>query len=142
MAARRAPAALADSAIVRFAAVGAVTTTLDFVVFTTLHAASLPAPIANTISYSCGIAASYLLNRSWTFAVSGSRLQALKFVLSTLTGLLISTLLVTLFVRFLPAPVAKLASVPIVFVWNYLMARHWVFAGAAARPARRQAQCS
>ncbi|TPW29003.1 GtrA family protein [Pararhizobium mangrovi] len=126
--------------VARFAAVGVVTTALDFLLFTSLHAASLPTALANTISYSCGIAASYHLNRNWTFGVRGDRVRALKFVLSTLTGLVISTFLVTAFVRFAPAPVAKLTSVPIVFVWNYLIARNWVFAGADAKPAGRRTQ--
>ena len=54
-------------------------------------------------------------------------MQAFKFVLSTLTGLLISTILVALLTTAIPAIHAKLISVPVVFAWNYLAARFWVF---------------
>jgi putative flippase GtrA len=113
--------------LLRFATVGAITTALDVSLFAGLTAAAVPAPLANLSSYSCGILLSYNLNRSWTFRVDGSRLQALKFVLSTLTGLLISTFLVTVLSMTIPAIYAKLISVPVVFAWNYLTARLWVF---------------
>jgi len=113
--------------VLRFAFVGAITTTLDVVLFAGLTAAAVMPAAANVFSYSCGILLSYILNRSWTFKVEASRLQALKFVLSTLTGLLISTLLVAVLTRLMPAMYAKLLSVPVVFVWNYLTARIWVF---------------
>jgi putative flippase GtrA len=113
--------------LLRFATVGAITTALDVSLFAGLTAAAVPAPLANLSSYSCGILLSYNLNRSWTFRVGGSHLQALKFVLSTLTGLLISTLLVAVLSMTIPAIYAKLISVPVVFAWNYLAARLWVF---------------
>ncbi|MCA1441631.1 GtrA family protein [Ensifer sp. IC4062] len=111
----------------RFAVVGAVTTALDFVLFTALVTIGALPALANLFSYSCGILVSYLLNRSWTFGARGSPVLALKFVASTLAGLLISTCLVALFVMIMPAVIAKILSVPLVFIWNYLMARLWVF---------------
>lgn len=113
--------------LLRFATVGAVTTTLDFVLFLALVAAAVPAALANTMSYSCGIGLSYALNRSWTFGVRGHPLQAAKFVAATLVGLALSTLLVATLTSFLPAPAAKLLSVPVIFAWNYLTAHFWVF---------------
>ncbi|MDX1015838.1 hypothetical protein GOL25_23020 [Sinorhizobium medicae] len=113
--------------LVRFATVGAITTTLDFVLFTGLVTAGAASAAANVLSYSCGILVSYGLNRSWTFRARHSHLQALKFILGTLTGLAISTCLVALMVSLTPPPVAKIVSVPVVFAWNYLVARLWVF---------------
>jgi putative flippase GtrA len=113
--------------LLRFATVGAITTTLDFVLFTSFVATGAAPGPANTLSYSCGILVSYVLNRSWTFRARHSHLQALKFVLGTLTGLVISTCLVALLARWIPAPLAKILSVPPVFAWNYLVARLWVF---------------
>jgi putative flippase GtrA len=111
----------------RFATVGAITTALDVSLFAGLTGAAVPAPLANLSSYSCGILLSYNLNRSWTFRVDENRLKALKFVMSTLTGLLISTFLVAVLSMTIPATYAKLISVPVVFAWNYLTARLWVF---------------
>ena len=113
--------------VFRFAVVGAITTTLDLVLFAGLTAAAVTPALANVFSYSCGILLSYILNRAWTFGVEASRVQAFKFVISTLTGLLISTLLVAVLMTIIPAMYAKLVSIPIVFGWNYLMARAWVF---------------
>ncbi|MCZ4093956.1 GtrA family protein [Sinorhizobium psoraleae] len=113
--------------LLRFATVGAVTTTLDFVLFTGLFAVGAAPGQANILSYSCGILVSYMLNRSWTFRARHSQVQALKFVLGTLTGLVISTCLVALLARLIPPPLAKILSVPVVFAWNYLVALLWVF---------------
>ena len=113
--------------LLRFATVGAVTTVLDFSLFANLVAAAVPPPYANVASYSSGIVLSYVLNRTWTFGASASRLQALRFGLSVLAGLMISTLLVALLAKAMPAIDAKLVSVPVVFGWNYLTARYWVF---------------
>ncbi|HEV7307801.1 GtrA family protein [Ensifer sp.] len=117
----------AGETLARFAAVGAVTTLLDMGLFNTLYFAGLPPLPSNLFSYSCGIAVSYMLNRAWTFRAAHSHVQAVKFVVATVTGLLISTLIVATLAVLIPAPVAKVVSVPIVFVWNYLASRLWVF---------------
>ena len=119
-----------DATIMRFAVVGAITTTLDFVLFAGLVSFTGQPVLSNLVSYSCGLTTSYLLNRSWTFSVDADFVQALKFLLFTSTGLLLSTLLVALLSTLLPPLFAKLISVPIVFFWNYLTARYWVFAPA------------
>lgn len=111
----------------RFAVVGATTTGLDFVLFSALIAMALVPALANLLSYSCGIVVSYVLNRSWTFRAAHSHVQALKFVASTLAGLLISTFLVATLSTLVPPLAAKVVSVPVVFAWNYLSARLWVF---------------
>lgn len=113
--------------LLRFATVGAITTLLDVVLFSALVAAAASPATANLVSYSCGIAVSYLLNRSWTFRVRHSSAQALKFCAATLTGLLISTALVAALATLMPPTLAKILSVPAVFAWNYLTARLWVF---------------
>lgn len=123
-------AARIDATIIRFAVVGAITTVIDFVLFATLIGMTGQPVLSNIISYSCGLTTSYLLNRSWTFAVEADLIQALKFFLFTSTGLLLSTLLVALLSMALPPLAAKLVSVPIVFFWNYLTARYLVFAPA------------
>lgn len=120
------------AAIPRFAGVGLATTLLDIALFSGLVAAgAMPGP-ANVLSFSCGIAVSYSLHRRWTFRASGSRLQAAKFVVSTLAGLTISTVLLT-FLSTLASPiVAKIVTVPLIFLWNFGAARLWVFADKPA----------
>ncbi|MCT7376946.1 GtrA family protein [Chelativorans salis] len=111
----------------RFTVVGAITTTLDVVLFTSLVLMSFAPALANVFSYSAGILASYHLNRSWTFRADRSSAQAIKFCVSNLAGLLLSTILITFLATLIPAPAAKIVSVPMVFVWNYVVARLWVF---------------
>ena len=123
---------LVDITLVRFATIGLMTTVLDLVVFSLLAVGVGLFPVAaNVISYSFGIATSFVLNRSWTFSVPrgarGVERQALRFLASNLAALLFSSLLVALFILVLPEMTAKLVSVPIVFLWNYAVARLWVF---------------
>jgi putative flippase GtrA len=123
---------LMQASFFRFAVVGLITTTLDFLLFWVLTGvADIKAASANIVSYSCGISISFTLNRLWTFAGDrgGSLLrhEALKFFTTHVAGLTISTVLVSLLVLMLPAIAAKTISVPVVFVWNYLLARFWVF---------------
>ena len=127
--------------IFRFGTVGGITTIGDFLIFTFLTVGLDVATIAaNLISYSCGIVASFVLNRNWTFShnkTSGSVTgQGVRFLITNLTGLGISTVLVGLLATILPRPAAKLTSIPIVFVWNYLTARYWVFKGSDGVPDR------
>ncbi len=123
---------LIDATLVRFAAVGLITTALDLVIFSGLALyTGLPAVAANVVSYSCGIATSFVLNRTWTFGIGrgrgGIERHSIRFVASNLAGLALSSLLVALFVLVLPAIAAKAVSVPLVFLWNYAVARFWVF---------------
>lgn len=120
------------SRMLRFAGVGLVTTILDISLFAALSAAQTPPAPANIASYSCGIALSYALNSRWTFGKKASLFQGLKFVLATASGLVLSTLLLTILVIVMPALVAKAATVPIVFLWNYHSTRQWVFRDSAA----------
>ena len=123
---------LVDATLVRFAVIGLVTTTLDLVLFSLLAVgAGVPAVAANVVSYSCGIVTSFVLNRSWTFGVAmdapGVSRHAIRFLASNIAGLLLSSVLVGLLVLVLPDVAAKVVSVPLVFVWNYAVARFWVF---------------
>jgi putative flippase GtrA len=120
--------------LMRFATVGLLTTALDFGLFSALaRGLGVPPVPSNLVSYSCGIVTSFVLNRHWTFSTRGRggiERHALRFLLSNLAGLALSTLLVGLLAHMLPPLVAKLISVPIVFVWNYLASRFWVFTTA------------
>ncbi len=123
---------LSNSAFIRFTIVGLITTVLDILLFSALTSVAGMKPVAaNVGSYSCGIAVSFIFNRNWTFerlrAGTPVGLEALKFVATHAAGLTLSTVLVSLLALFFPAIAAKAISVPIVFVWNYVLARFWVF---------------
>lgn len=114
--------------LLRFATVGAITTALDFVLFLVLVPLTGIPAVANLLSYSCGIAVSYALNSAWTFRVGRDPASAVRFTLATLAGLALSTLLVALLVLVMWPFLAKILSVPVVFAWNYLAVKYWVFA--------------
>jgi putative flippase GtrA len=115
------------SSILRFGAVGLLTTAIDVGLFSVLTRLSLPILPSNLASYSCGIATSYALNRRFTFKAGHNWVQAVRFTCAMLAGLCLSTCLVWLLSLFLQAIVAKLVSVPVIFSWNFLTARLWVF---------------
>ena len=123
---------MSSSAFLRFAVVGLITTTLDFILFGALTSvAGIEPAVANVGSYSCGIAVSFIFNRIWTFGHlrAGKPVghEALKFAATHAAGMALSTVLVSLLVLISPPLIAKAISVPVVFVWNYVLARFWVF---------------
>jgi putative flippase GtrA len=114
----------------RFAVIGSINTAIDLSVFAALIAlAGLSPDRANGISYSCGIVTGFLLNRGWTFGDmrGGIAEQFTRFIVVSLASLLLSTLLVTGLAAIMPALIAKFASLPLVFAWNYSMTRRFVF---------------
>jgi len=115
--------------VVRFGAVGVVNTLADIAVFWLLIKASLPPAIANVLSYSCGVVVSFSLNRVWTFRRAGT--PGLRAVVAVRIGdigsLVVSTAAVGLGALFMPPLVAKLASFPVSFAWNFCFSRYWVF---------------
>lgn len=108
-----------------FAAIGAVNTGLDLVLFGLLIAAGLTAAGANLVSYSAGIGSSYLLNGRITFGLGwrelASRRRAAAFTAINLIGLAIGTAVVALLAGPIGALPAKLVSLIATFAWNFTM---------------------
>ncbi len=118
--------------LIRFASVGAISTSIDFALFVFLvEAVGLPIYAANVTSYLTSLLASFALNQIWTFggairnAEAGRRLA--RYAAVHAASVVLSTAIVRAFAIFAPAPVAKALSVPIVFIWNYTASRRWVF---------------
>jgi putative flippase GtrA len=118
--------------MLRFGAVGLLTTVLDVVFFSVLvHWFALATALSNIVSYGCMVVLSFTLNRYWTFGQNRLRSsvigEAAKFGVVHLIAVALSTCIVWLLAHVCPATSAKILSVPIVVVWNYLAARFWVF---------------
>jgi putative flippase GtrA len=113
----------------RFALVGGVNTALDLTLFTGLTTlVALSPERANVISYGAGILLSFVLNRKWTFESNGEVAeQFTRFIVVSLAALLLSTFLVGGLVQIMPAVVAKILSLPVMFLWSYSMTRRFVF---------------
>ena len=120
-----------DATFMRFAAVGATTTAIDVALFSALTiSAGLHPVAANVISYTTAFIVSFVLNRTWTFGLSSNSMverHAVRFAITNIGALAISTLLVALFALAVPKVAAKALSLPLVFVWNYVLSRRWVF---------------
>jgi len=123
---------------VRFGLVGVVNTLIDLILFSLLvHMAGLPVVPANMLSYGTGILNSFVMNRAWTFKHHSRGKALVKSLLVftgiNLLGLALSTLLVALFTTLMSPILAKIVSVPLVFVWNYLASRHLAFGRPSLR---------
>ncbi|MEA2461240.1 MAG: hypothetical protein QOH90_1417 [Actinomycetota bacterium] len=123
-----------------FGAVSIVTTALDFGVFNVLVQVGTSLLIANTISYSAGIAASYLLNKRWTFQGGGRdkiHHEIALFVLINIGGLWVNNLGVYAAAHLFSDSVlvlnlAKLAAGAATWVLKYVTFKRWVYPAAAS----------
>lgn len=130
-----------DSRIVQVAAFGAVsvtTTLIDFGLFNVLVlVALLPAVAANTVSYSAGILASYVLNKTVTFAGGGRdnrTHEVALFVAVSLGGLALNNAAVAAAAALTGGSAlllngAKLAAGVAAWVLKFVAFERWVYPG-------------
>ena len=130
--------------VLRFMAVGASGTLVDFVVLMLLKEVFLlPTLLANTLSFSVGMVNNFTWNRLWTFADTSHEnvaRQFLQFAAVSLVGLLLNTLIVLLLEDPFSALIATYGYIPakviatgVVFVWNFVANRYWTFNSAVRR---------
>lgn len=116
---------------IKFGITGVINTAVDFVVFWLLSHFGINQYIAQVVSYSCGMANSYIINRSWTFKSKAGFLgrQLCRFIAANILMLLLS--LVVLFVATaafsLPKLIAKLIATVFTMCGGFLLNRLWVF---------------
>ncbi|MYL18821.1 GtrA family protein [Halobacillus litoralis] len=113
----------------KFSAVGGLNTVVDFTVFFLLSSAGLPYMAAQLLSYSCGVANSYVWNSRFTFKAEGGMKAFVKFIGVNLFTLIITTALLIGSVETAGLPVlpAKAAATLGGLFINYGLSRWWVF---------------
>lgn len=126
-----------------FGAVSIATTILDFGLFNVLiFGDSVPVVAANTISYSAGIVASYLLNKRFTFAGGGREKRSQEvalFLMFNILGLGLNNLAVALVADVrstLLLNVMKLLAGATAAIVKFVGFKRWVYpvvAGAVAK---------
>jgi putative flippase GtrA len=138
----------------RFLTVGAFGTALDFGLLAALKLAGLPTILANSISFTAGVANNFTFNSLWTFSDRrNGRWQArfFQFLLVSLVGLALNNAIVLLLEMPLGAWIdnadfgyapAKVIATGVVVFWNYFANRNWTFkyvaalSGGACKPPR------
>lgn len=113
----------------RFAMTGAVATTVDYVLYLLLVGRFFSPVVSNIISYSCGMAVNFLLQKRFVFALRGSAYRA--FVLSMMvslggmalsTGIIYSLTQLDFFNRH--QYITKLCATGTVFFYNFYLKRY------------------
>lgn len=117
-----------------FGAVSAATTILDFALFNLMVITeAVPVVAANTLSYSAGIAASYLLNKRFTFGGGGrdKRIHEVAlFLLFNVGGLALNNLAVALVADLrstLLLNVMKLLAGAVAAAVKFIGFKRWVY---------------
>ena len=120
-----------DATVIRFALVGLVSTSTDFILFVALATLGVPVALANIASYLTSLFFNFTLNHGWTFAQHTGHgpvsRRVGRYVIVQSVSIALSTVIVAGLVTLFPAYIAKALSVPIVFIWNYTASKLWVF---------------
>lgn len=115
---------------IKFALVGLLNTCVDVAIFFLLTRFAIPYVVAQVVSYSCGAANSYLLNKVWTFRSSGlSYAEIVRFTTVNLISLGISVVVLSLLhgTVGLDLPTAKAGATVCALAANFLGNKLWVF---------------
>ncbi|GAC1467230.1 MAG: GtrA family protein [Desulfuromonadaceae bacterium] len=115
---------------VKFALVGLLNTGVDVAIFFLLTRIGIPYVAAQVVSYSCGAANSYLLNKVWTFRSSGlSYAEIVRFTTVNLVSLGVSVVVLTLLhgSAGLDLAAAKGGATVSALAVNFLGNKLWVF---------------
>ncbi|MBC8016950.1 MAG: GtrA family protein [Verrucomicrobia bacterium] len=114
----------------KFALVGLLNTGVDVAIFFLLTRAGIPYVTAQVVSYSCGAANSYLLNKVWTFRSSGlCYAEIVRFTTVNLISLGISVVVLSLLhgTAGLDLAAAKGGATICALAANFLGNKLWVF---------------
>lgn len=125
--------------LLRFGAVGAINTLLDFGLLFILKGLGLPKEVANITSTGIAFIFSFVANKNYTFKTAGTnvRREMTLFIIITLFGLwglqtpiiYFATPLITSFIKSPDSAliIAKLLATVVSMTWNYLMYHYVVF---------------
>ena len=121
-----------DPRLLKFGIVGISGMFIDFgITWVCKEKLSINKYIANAAGFTVAVTSNFILNRNWTFAQHGPGItpQFFKFLLVSLSGLVINTFFLYLFVKKakLNFYLSKLIVIGIVFFWNYFFSLFFTF---------------
>jgi putative flippase GtrA len=113
-----------DSRLLKFGIVGCCGMAIDFfVTWLCKEKLHFNKYLSNSLGFCCAVTSNFLLNRYWTFesVAQPFAAQFARFVLVSLSGLLINNLLLYLLVKNIKSNfyLLKLVVIGLVFFWNY-----------------------
>lgn len=114
----------------KFNAVGVINTLVDTAIYSLLVLTGLDTSIAQVISYSAGVANSYIFNSRWTFRDKETSFKkTVLFIAVNLVSLSVSIAIIELCTRQFGIDkfIAKLISLPFSILINFLGSRFLVF---------------
>lgn len=127
--------------LVTFLGVGVASASVDAGVFSLLYALGVVAPAASAIGFLSAFAVNYSGNRALVFRVVHSRKMLVRYVLLVAMNFVLSTSIVAGLVAVnLQAHIAKLISMAVIALINYLLMSRWVFGGKSASTPAEDAQ--
>lgn len=109
---------------------GSLAAGTEYAVFLLLHHVGLLLIAANVLSFSCGLAISFLLNKHWVFSRKGGvTKQFIIYAILAAVNVCISSGLIIAFVDHLnvPALIAKIIVMGMIACWNYVIFRNVIF---------------
>jgi putative flippase GtrA len=121
---------LSQRSIVRFAGVGAISTTADILLLHALYPAVLSIYWATAVGFLAGLTIGFLLNGRFVFGVDRTARRYIKYGLASFAGLMLTEFIIHILYQELglTGPLgAKLVAVGVVFFWNYSLSRFWAF---------------
>lgn len=115
-----------------FCTIGIINTAVDFIVFfMAIELLSTDKIVANIIAWFVAVQLSYFMNSRFTFNEASHQInfKALaKFMLSGIVGLVVSTIILLILNQFMDLMFAKLISIFIGLLFNFTLAKYFVFA--------------
>lgn len=117
--------------LVAYMSLGGLGALTDVVVFALLVKLGVFHVWANIVSVTCGIALSYTLNARITFRRTDRRLlRVTRFFIVGLLGLALSTVALDAMINHgLREMIAKLITLPVVALFQFVLNRQWTFRG-------------
>ncbi len=115
-----------DSRFIKFGLVGLTGMVIDFsITWVCKEKMRLNKYLASSLGFCCAVTSNFLLNRYWTFENNTQpfTIQFTKFILVSVSGLIINNLLLYLFVKKIKTNfyLLKLVVIGLVFFWNYFV---------------------
>ena len=112
-----------------FSFVGGIAASIHFTVLIfSVQVLNLSPVFGSIAGFLISVIFNYLLNYHFTFKSQNSHKESsIKFCIISLTGLILNTILMIFFIKFLHYIVSQIVVASIVLIWNFICNRYWTF---------------